>query len=60
MLRTKKTHIALSVLAIMVSAAIVLILELANLLPGLNSWLVTVYQLVWLVPTLITSRVFIR
>lgn len=59
-LRTKKTHIALSVLAILVSAAIALILELSGLLSGMNPWVVTLYQLVWLVPTMITSRVFIR
>ncbi len=59
-LRTKKTHIALSVLAILVSTAIVTILELADLLPGMNSLILTLYQLAWLIPTVITSRVFIR
>ena len=34
--------------------------ELADLLGGMNSLLVTLYQLVWLIPTMITSRVFIR
>ncbi len=59
-LRTKKTHIALSVLAVLITTAIVVILELADLLGGMNSLLVTLYQLVWLIPTMITSRVFIR
>ncbi len=59
-LRTKKTHIALSVLAVIITASIVTILELANLLTGMNSLLITLYQLIWLVPTMITSRVFIR
>ncbi|MBO6052943.1 MAG: hypothetical protein J6Q17_04330, partial [Clostridia bacterium] len=59
-LRTKKTHIALSVMAVLITAAIVIILELADLLGGMNSLLVTLYQLVWLIPTMITSRVFIR
>ena len=59
-LRTKKTHIALSVLAVLITTAIVVILELADLLGGMNSLLVTLYQLVWLIHTMITSRVFIR
>ncbi|MCR4904745.1 MAG: hypothetical protein K6A33_01595 [Clostridiales bacterium] len=59
-LRTRKTHVALAVMSILVSAAIMTILLLANLLPGLTPLTITLYQLVWLVPALITSRVFIR
>ncbi|MBQ2547125.1 MAG: hypothetical protein II557_12610 [Clostridia bacterium] len=59
-LRTRKTHVALAVMSILVSAAIMTILLLANLLPGLTPLTITLYQLVWLIPALITSRVFIR
>ncbi|MBE6726010.1 MAG: hypothetical protein E7576_12620 [Ruminococcaceae bacterium] len=59
-LRTKKTHIALTVLSILVGASIVTILELAGLLTGVSSLVVILYQLAWLIPMLITSRVFIR
>ena len=59
-LRTRKTHVAMAVMSILVSAAIMAILLFANLLGGLTPAVITLYQLVWLIPTLITSRVFIR
>ena len=59
-LRTKKTHAALTVMSILVSAAIMTILLFANMLGGLTPLTITLYQLAWLVPVLITSRVFIR
>ena len=59
-LRTKKTHIALTVLSILIGAAIVALLLFANLLGSMSSLFVALYQLLWLIPMMITSRVFIR
>ena len=59
-LHTKKTNIALSVLSVMISIAILLLLTLANSLESLNSLFIAIYQLIWLIPMYISSRIFIR
>ncbi len=59
-LHTKKTNVALSVLSVMISVAILLLLTLANSLGSLSSLFIAIYQLVWLIPMYISSRVFIR
>ena len=59
-LRTKKTHIALSVLSIIIGASIVTLLLFADLLGSMSSLFIALYQLLWLIPTIITSRAFIR
>ena len=59
-LRTKKTHIALSVLSVLIGAAIVTLLLLAGKLTVLTSLIIAAYHLAWLIPTMITSRVFVR
>jgi hypothetical protein len=59
-LRTKKTHIALSVLSVLIGAAIVTLLLLAGKLTAMTSLIIAIYQLAWLIPTMITSRVFVR
>jgi len=59
-LHTKKTNIALSVLSVMISVAILLLLTLANSLESMNSLFIAVYQLIWLIPMVISSKVFIR
>jgi hypothetical protein len=59
-LHTKKTNVALSVLSVMISIAILLLLTLANSLESMNSLFIAVYQLIWLIPMVISSKVFIR
>ncbi len=59
-LHTKKTNIALSVLSVMISVAILLLLTLSNSLDSLSSLFIAVYQLIWLIPMIISSKIFIR
>ena len=59
-LHTKKTDIALGVLSVMIGAAILILLLLADSLSVLSSLLIVLYQLVWLIPITIASKVFIR
>ena len=59
-LHTKKTNVALSVLSVMISIAILLLLTIANSLTSMSSLFIAVYQLIWLIPMFISSRVFIR
>ena len=59
-LHTKKTDIALGVLSVMIGAAILVLLLLADSLSVLSSLLIVLYQLVWLIPITIASKVFIR
>ncbi len=59
-LRTKKTNIALSVLSVMIGAAILVLLLLSNSMGLLNSLYIAIYQLIWMVPLAISSRMFIR
>lgn len=59
-IHTKKTNIALSILSIMIGAAILLLLLLANSMNILTSLIIVLYQLVWLVPTIVATKMFIR
>ena len=59
-LHTKKTNIALSVLSVMIGTAILVLLMLSQSMGVLNSLFVAVYQLMWLIPMTISSRMFIR
>ncbi len=59
-LRTKKTNIALSVLSVMIGAAILVLLLMSNSMGLLNSLYIAIYQLIWMVPLAISSRMFIR
>lgn len=59
-LHTKKTNIALSVLSLMIGVAILVLLLLSQSMGVLNSLFVAVYQLMWLIPMTISSRMFIR
>ena len=59
-LHTKKTNIALGVLSVMISTAILVLLLLSQSMGSLNSLFVAVYQLIWLIPMTISSRMFIR
>ena len=59
-IHTKKTNIALAILSTLIGAAILLLLMLAGALNVLSSLLIALYQLIWLIPTVITSKVFIR
>ncbi|MBQ4354279.1 MAG: hypothetical protein IJC71_05235 [Clostridia bacterium] len=59
-LHTKKTNIALSVLSVMIGVAILILLLLADSLATLSSLFIAVYQLIWLIPMMISSKMFIR
>ncbi len=59
-LHTKKTNIALAVLAIIIGAAIMMLLVLSGSIGIVNSLYIILYQLLWLVPMLLSSRMFIR
>lgn len=59
-LRTRKTNIALSVLSVMIGAAILTLLLLSDSMGLLNSLYIAIYQLIWLIPLAISSRMFIR
>ncbi len=59
-LHTKKTNIALSVLSVMIGTAILVLLLLSQSMGSLNSLFIAVYQLIWMIPMTISSRMFIR
>ncbi len=59
-LHTRKTNMALAILAILVGAAIMLLLVLSGSIGIMNSLYVMLYQLLWLIPMLFSSRMFIR
>jgi hypothetical protein len=59
-IHTKKTNIALSVLSVMISVVLLALLVLAGYADRLNSLVIAVYQLIWLIPMVISSKMFIR
>jgi len=59
-LHTKKTNIALAILAILVGAAVMLLLVLSGSIGIMNSLYIILYQLLWLVPMLLSTKMFIR
>ncbi|MGN1345367.1 MAG: hypothetical protein ACI4V1_01165, partial [Eubacteriales bacterium] len=59
-LRTRKTNVALSVLSVMIGAAILVLLLLSDSMGLLNSLYIAVYQFIWMIPLAISSRMFIR
>lgn len=59
-LHTRKTNMALAILAILVGAAIMLLLVLSGSIGIMNSLYVMLYQLLWLIPMLFSSKMFIR
>lgn len=59
-LHTRKTNMALAILAILVGAVIMLLLVLSGSIGIMNSLYVMLYQLLWLIPMLFSSKMFIR
>ncbi|MBE6626783.1 MAG: hypothetical protein E7628_06345 [Ruminococcaceae bacterium] len=59
-LHTKKTNIALSTLSIMIGIAILALLLFSGSISVVSSLFVALYQLVWVIPMMISSRMFIR
>lgn len=59
-LHTRKTNIALSVLSVMIGVAILALLLLSDSMNSVNSLFIAIYQLIWLIPMMISSRMFIR
>ncbi len=59
-LHTKKTNIAMAILALLIGAAIMLLLVLSGSIGVVNSLFIMLYQLLWLVPMMFSSKMFIR
>ena len=59
-LRTRKTNIALGVLSVIIGAGILTLLLLSDSMGLLNSLYIAVYQLIWLIPLAVSSKMFIR
>ena len=59
-LRTRKTNAALGVLSVLIGAAILALLLLSDSMGLLNSLYIAVYQLIWMIPLAISSKMFIR
>ena len=59
-LHTKKTNIALCVLAMLIGAAVMVLLVLSDSIGVMTSLYIAVYQLLWLIPMLLSSKMFIR
>lgn len=59
-LHTKKTNIALYVLAMLIGAAVMVLLTLSGSIGVMTSLYIALYQLLWLVPMLVSSKMFIR
>ena len=59
-LRSRKTNIALGVLSGVIGIAIIALLLISGSLNILNSLLLGIYQLVWIIPAVISSRIHVR
>lgn len=59
-LHTKKTNIALCVLAMLIGAAVMVLLVLSGSIGVMTSLYIAVYQMLWLIPMLLSSKMFIR
>ncbi len=59
-LHTKKTNIALCVLSMLIGAAIMVLLVLSGSIGVMTSLYIAIYQLLWLIPMLLSSKMFIR
>lgn len=59
-LRTRKTNVALGVLSVLIGTGILTLLLLSNSMGLLNSLYIAIYQLIWMIPLSISSRMFIR
>ena len=59
-LHTKKTNIALYILAMLIGAAVMVLLTLSGSIGIMTSLYIALYQLLWLVPMLVSSKMFIR
>lgn len=59
-LHTRKAHIALSVLSVIIGIAIVGLMILSDSMGLLNSLFVALYHLLWVVPMVISAKMFIR
>ncbi|MBQ7922396.1 MAG: hypothetical protein IJ325_07455 [Clostridia bacterium] len=59
-LHTRKTNIALNILAVIIGAAVMTLLVLADSIGLMSSVFIILYQLLWIVPMLLSSKVFVR
>jgi len=60
LLHTKKTNLALAILAILIGTAIMALVVLSGSIGVVHSLYIIIYQLLWLIPILVSSRMFIR
>lgn len=59
-LHTRKTNIALNILSVIIGAAVMTLLVLADSIGLMSSVFIILYQLLWIVPMLLSSKVFVR
>ena len=59
-LHARKTNTALGVLSLVIGVALLLLLLLAGSISVLTSFLLALYQLVWIIPIIISSKMYIR
>ncbi|MBE6569434.1 MAG: hypothetical protein E7658_04355 [Ruminococcaceae bacterium] len=59
-LHTRKTNIALNILSVIIGAAVMTLLILADSIGMMSSVFIILYQLLWIVPMLLSSKMFVR
>ena len=59
-LQARKTNVALCTLSILIAIAIMILMLLTGALNGMNSLLIAVYHLIWLIPIYISARIQVR
>ncbi|MBQ7599283.1 MAG: hypothetical protein IJU57_01260 [Clostridia bacterium] len=59
-LQARKTNVALCTLSIMIAIAIMILMLLTGALNGMNSLLIALYHLIWLIPIYISASVHVK
>ena len=59
-LQARKTNVALCTLSILIAIAIMVLMLLTGALNGMNSLLIALYHLVWLIPIYISARIHVK
>ena len=58
--RARKTNTALGVLSVIISVALMLLIVLSGSIDSLSSAIIALHQLLWIIPMIIASKVYIR
>ena len=59
-LNVKRTNMIISIVAAIVSVAIMFIVSMSNNLGAIGSWLLVVNQLFWMIPAMLTTKLYIK